>query len=317
MTVGTAAATAVGVDVGGTKIAAGRVRSDGTVTERLERPTPPDGASILAAVGDVVHKLGGGGTLPVGVAVAGMLSPDGRVEYGTNLAWDRLGLAARLREVFGDAVSVVNDGNAAAWAEYHARRDEPPYSLLTVTVGTGVGGGLVHRGDLFGGVAGLGAEIGHMIVLEGGPQCSCGNRGCLQALASGHALARGAREAIAAGSLSKDSAMRGLKALTGTTVGRLAVAGDADAQELVRSCGFWLGVGLASLVNLCDPALIVVTGGPAVMGDMLLGPAREACRERIAGRSFRVPPPVEAAARPTNASLAGAALLAIRDHAAA
>jgi glucokinase len=172
MRVRTAAATAVGVDVGGTKIAAGRVSLGSVLTDRLERPTPGDGDSILDAIAEVIRDLGGGGRVPVGVAVAGLLGRGGIVEYGTNLAWDGLPLADRLRASFGDAVSVVNDANAAARAEYEARRDDLPESLLTVTVGTGVGGGFVHRGELFGGANGLGAEFGHMIVLEGGPQCS-------------------------------------------------------------------------------------------------------------------------------------------------
>jgi len=108
----------------------------------------------------------------------------------------------------------------------------------------------------------------------------------------------------------------GVPLVTGATVGGLASAGDAGAQRLVRRCGYWLGVGLGSLVNLFDPALIVVAGGPALMGDLLLGPARDTCYERIVGRSFRAPPPIEGAAAPADASLTGAALLAARQYVA-
>jgi glucokinase len=180
-----------------------------------------------------------------------------------------------------------------------------------LTIGTGVGGGIVSEGRLVRGATGFGAELGHMIVVEGGPSCACGNRGCLEAVASGTAIGRAAQAAIAAGAVPADSLLHGLDELTGKTVTAAARSGDAAAVEAVASVGRWLGVGIASLINAMDPEVVVLGGGGMNAGDLLLGPARASARERVMGSAHRKMPPILAAELGDDAGVVGAGLLAV------
>jgi glucokinase len=306
---------AVGVDIGGTKLAAGVVDADGTVLERLRRATPADdGERIVATVGEVVHTLTARHDLtrpPVGVGAAGIIDLDGRVRYAPNIRWADFPLRAALAAEVGGPVTVDNDANVAAWGEFvrGAGRDARD-ALVMFTVGTGVGGGIVLGGALLRGAHGLGAELGHMIVAEGGPPCPCGNRGCLEALASGTAMGRIASEWRAAGRVPPGSALAGSAPLSGKDVTVAAHAGDAAAQGVLEEAGRWLGVGVASIANALDPEVIVVGGGAMQAGELLLGPARAAFAERLTGRGHRPVPPLLAAELADDGGVVGAALLA-------
>lgn len=307
--------SAVGVDIGGTKLLAGLVDPDGSVVARRRLRTPPEGgAAVAAAVVEVVRALwqeAGSGPLPVGVGAAGLVDLGGTVRYSPNIpGWDGTPLRAELSAVLGIDVSVDNDANAAAWGEFRAgagRHAEG--SLLMLTVGTGIGGGLVQGGAPLRGREGLAAEFGHMIVREGGPPCGCGNHGCLEALASGSAIARVAREGLARGA---ESALAGIAEPSGKDVTRAAEDGDDFACAVLRECGFWLGVGIASLVNALDPELVVVGGGAMQAGELLLAPARAAFAERVIGAAQRRLPLVAPATLGDDAGMVGAALLAPR-----
>ncbi|HWB72374.1 MAG TPA: ROK family protein [Egibacteraceae bacterium] len=161
------------------------------------------------------------------------------------------------------------------------------------------------------GAGGLGGEFGHLIVSEGGPRCPCGNHGCLEALASGNAIGRVAREALQADAVPAGSALRTLGEVTGRSVTVAAHRGDEFAAQVVARCGFWLGVGMASLVNALDPELVVVGGGAMEAGRLLLDPARTALAERVVGRAHRNLPQVVRAQLADDAGLVGAALLAL------
>lgn len=181
--------------------------------------------------------------------------------------------------------------------------------MVMLTLGTGVGGGLVIGGRLVRGASGLGAELGHMVVCEGGPPCPCGNRGCLEALASGTAIGRSARAALDAGRLD-GSSLRDVPDLDGKAVTLAAQAGDAAAREILAEAGRWLGVGIASLINALDPEVVVVGGGAMQAGELLLGPARRSAAERVVGLQHRPTPPIVPATLGDDAGLIGAALLA-------
>lgn len=306
------AAGAIGVDIGGTKIAAGVVAPDGQIAPRTRRDSPAGDENalvdeIVAAVSDLGRPAKG---VPIGVGAAGIVDLDGVVRYSPNLAWTDLHLRAVLSERLGRAVVVENDGNAAAWGEFRAGAAATAHaSAVVLTVGTGVGGGIVLDGRLVRGADGLGGELGHVVVVEGGRRCSCGNAGCLESYASGTAIALTAiehreRGDVPAGSpLDRDD-------VSGVDVSRSALDGDRAAQRVLAEVGGWLGVGLASIANALDPEVLVVGGGAAHAGDLLLDPARGALRDRLIGRDHRSVPPVVAAALGPDAGMIGAALLA-------
>ena len=309
---------AVGVDVGGTKLAAGLVASDGSVlAHRREETQASDPQAIVSTIVDIVRSLAeGAGNVPVGVAAAGLVDDYGVVRYGPNIAWDGHSLRDDLAAKLDTAVAVDNDANAAAWGEFRVGAGKDMQSsLLMLTVGTGVGGGLVQGGTLFHGKDGYGAEFGHIIIDEGGPQCPCGNLGCLEAHASGSAIGRLANELVDAGE--GGAVLPGLAVLNGKTVTVAAHAGDPVAIEVLRRSGTWLGIGVASLVNALAPEIVVLGGGAMQAGDLLLEPCRKAAAARLMGRPERQLPPVVRARLADDAGLVGAALLALDAAAAA
>ena len=308
---------AVGIDIGGTKLAAGLIGGDGTVISRRRRDTPAgDAEAITATAAELVGDLAGGHGLdnvPVGVGAAGIIDLDGVVRYAPNIRWADYPLRGELQAAVGGPVTVDNDANVAAWGEFScgAGRDAGD-TMVMFTIGTGVGGGVVIRGELVRGTHGLGAELGHTIVAEGGPQCPCGNRGCLEALASGTAMGRIAGEWRATGKLPPDSVLLEAEELTGKDVTIAAHAGDAGARAVLDEAGFWLGVGMASIANALDPEVVVVGGGAMQAGELLLDPARRSFAERLMGREHRPLPPIVRAALGDDGGIVGAALLALR-----
>lgn len=308
---------AVGVDIGGTKIAAGVVADDGTVIAAARRPTPgDDGGRVTDTIVETVAALEAPiEALPIGVGAAGIVDRAGRVRFAPNVpGWVDYPLQEELRARFDARVVVENDANAATWSEFRvgaARGATRGAAMLTV--GTGVGGGAVEAGRLIRGAEGLAAEFGHLVIAEGGPRCQCGNRGCLEALASGTAIGRTAREARDRGDVPADSPLAALDAseLTGAAVTAAARNGDAAARDVLATVGRWLGVGMATVANALDPEIIVVGGGGAQAGELLLDPARDALDERIIGRAYRRIPPVVPAELGEQAGLIGAALLAL------
>lgn len=304
---------AVGIDVGGTKTVGGLVRADGEVVARRRVPTPPEGGeAVTRAIASLARELwGADGPVPVGVGAAGVFDRDGMLRYSPNIrGWDEVPLRRDLTEALGVAVTVDNDANVAGWGEYRAGAGrEVRGAMVMLTVGTGIGGGLVQDGRLVRGAHGMAAEFGHLVIAEGGPRCGCGNLGCLEAMASGTAIGRTAAERLAAGGV--HSALVGEVAPTGKAVTLAAQAGDTFARDVLAECGRWLGVGIASLVNALDPDVVVVGGGAMQAGELLLGPAREAAGARVIGHGHRPPTPVVAAALGDDAGMVGAALLAL------
>jgi glucokinase len=211
---------------------------------------------------------------------------------------------------------VENDANAAAWGEFTYGAGHDVEDLLLVTVGTGIGGGIVHDGELLRGAFGVGGEIGHMRVVPDGVLCGCGNRGCFEQYASGNALVREARAAARAGSLLAqtllDRAGGDADEITGPLITETARAGDPFAVEQLAGLGRWLGEGIASLTAVLDPAVVVLGGGVSEAGDLLLAPARAAFQSQLTGRGHRPVLEIRKARLGNRAGLIGAADLARR-----
>jgi glucokinase len=303
-----------GVDIGGSKVFAALVTDEGSVLERVTRPTDPDlgTSSIIRALEELLATAAAGeAPAAIGVAAAAFVEyPSGRVAFAPNLTYERPDIREAVQEHFGLEVAVENDANAAAWAEQQYGAARGSDDMIMLTVGTGVGGGVVIDGRLFRGHNGFAAEFGHITLVDGGPLCACGERGCLEALASGTAIGRMAREGIASApdsillELAGDQPTR----ITGALVSEAAHAGDEYAGMIMERAGRWLGVGLASLVNAFDPAVIVIGGGAVSAGWFLIDPARLELDRRIGPR--RPAPPIVTATLGNDAGAIGAASLA-------
>lgn len=271
----------IGVDVGGTKIAAALVDDAGSCLHQVEvASSPADPDAMLASMVEVIDELDASRAAPVGVAVAGYLDRARAVmRFSPNISWRNLPLRARLEDRLGRAVRLENDANAAAYGELRHGAGRGCDDLLVVTLGTGVGGGVVVGGALVAGGTGIGGEVGHLTVNPGGRTCGCGLEGCLEAYASGTALERSGRVAVSeqrpgAEALTERCAGDGGQ-LTSRDIVALAIDGDELAGTLVSDVGRWLGRGLASMSAVLDPQRIVVGGGLAEVGDLVLDPTRE------------------------------------------
>ena len=312
---GAAGPPAIGVDVGGTKVAGGLVGPDGEVLDTASRRTPGTSVhdtedAIVAVVSELVGRHGP--PAAVGVGAAGWFDRSGEVVlFSPHLAWRGERLRGRLAARLPGPLWVGNDADAAAWAEYRYGAARGADLALMVTLGTGIGGGIVAGGRLLRGAHGVAGEWGHVRVVPDGRPCPCGNRGCWEQYASGTALAATAREAVvrspaAAGPLLA-RAGGAPERVTGEDVAEAAAAGDRLAAGLIADVGTWLGQGLADLAAVLDPDVVVVGGGMSRLGEVLLGPARERLAASLPGRGFRPGPRLVAAGLGPAAGFVGAA----------
>jgi glucokinase len=305
---------AIGLDIGGTKIAGAVVDRTGTVLMELVEPTPEesDAESVTAVLVDLIERLRAAHDVAaIGVGAAGIVEwPAGKMLWAPNNAYRDWPVREQLEKATNLPVVVDNDANVAALAE--ARLGEPYPNMVLVTVGTGIGGGLVMDGEIYRGPTGLGAELGHIILNPDGPRCGCGNHGCFEAYASGTALTRMGRDA-AADDPEGVIARLGAGDVTGQTVARAALEGDETAMALFARLGRWLGVGIASLANIFEVDAVVVGGGLVETGELLLAPARAAAREFAYAPTARGIAPIMPATFGGDAGKIGAALLAL-DH---
>ena len=310
---------AIGVDIGGTKIAAGLVDEQGTILAQAKRQTDAgDPAEIDRAVADLYEELSADvDVTALGVAAAGFISSDRATAlFGANIAWRDYPLRDRIGALVRDDVRIVveNDANAAGWAEFRFGVGRDVEDMLLLTVGTGLGGALVVDGRLVRGAWGVAAEVGHVRVVPDGHPCGCGLRGCWEQYASGSALVREARLAVAQdrerGARLLEMAGGDPARVTGPSVTVAAQAGDPLSVDLLAELGRWIGEGSASVAALLDPALVVVGGGVAAAGDLLLAPAQQAYLAQLSGRGFRPEATIALAAMGNDAGIVGAADLA-------
>jgi len=310
---------AIGVDIGGTKVAAGVVDDEGKVIDTTRRLTPGhDVRETEDVIAEVVAELSARHEVSaVCIGAAGWIGADrATVLFSPHLAWRNEPLRDALAEAIGVPVVVENDANAAAWAEYRFGAARDARVAVMVTLGTGIGGGLVVSGILYRGAFGVGCEYGHMSVVPDGRRCACGNRGCWEMYASGTALARDARELADIAPVSAHRLMQLANGdpdqLTGPLVTQAAREGDPAAVEIYTAMGRWLGRGLANLAAVIDPTVFVIGGGVSEAGELLLVPARQAFSESLTGRGFRPIADVRLAELGPEAGLVGAADLARR-----
>ncbi len=306
------------MDIGGTKVAAGVVDEAGRILERRQTPTPTQSPQAAEdAIVDLVTELRRlqPEVRSVGIGAAGWV--DNRqavVAFSPHLAWRNEPLKEQLAKRIDLPLIVDNDANAAAWAEYRFGAGQGSSVLVCLTLGTGIGGGLVINGQLFRGTYGMAGEWGHMISVPGGHRCECGNRGCWEQYASGNALVREARELARSNSPMAYRLLEMLggdpDAITGPGVTEAALKGESTAIELLGDVGTWLGEGIANLAAALDPDLFVIGGGVSAAGDLLLQPARMAFARTLTGRGFRTKAGIELARFRNDAGLIGAADLA-------
>jgi glucokinase len=307
----------IGVDIGGTKVLGGVVDSDGHVLAEARRETPAhDVTKTEEFIVEVVLELAAAHPVSaVGVGAAGWIDASrARVLFAPNLAWRDEPVRARIAERVELPVIVENDANVAAWAEFrYGAAREATDSMALFTVGTGIGAGLVLGGQLVRGHHGMAAEMGHVRVVPGGLRCGCGRQGCLEQYASGTALVRYARERA---EQDPPSAVRllelagSVELVTGPLVTRAAREGDPASRAAFAEVGRWLGSGLADLVQVLDPEILVVGGGVIEAGELLLAPTRAAYVDELAARGGLPVAPVMAAQMGNTAGVVGAAELA-------
>jgi glucokinase len=311
---------AIGLDLGGSKVAGGVVDGGGTVVERLV--TRPANAhtqqEVLRTVLDIVaglrrrHAVDG-----IGIGVAGMVDwPSGRVRWSPNTGYDGMELRHLVAEATGVQAVVDNDANAAAWGEAHRHDGSVADEYLAMLcVGSGLGGGFVLGGEVYRGATGIAAEVGHLPVDSGSTEvcgCGCGQTGILFTVASGSALARAAQRAAVANPDGLIARLgRGPQGVTGQTVAEAAHLGDIAARELFERLGHLLGVGASILVTLLDLRRIVVGGGLVAASDLYLPQMRQTMRQCTIAREHRQLPSITPARLGTDAGWIGAGLLAL------
>lgn len=302
----------VGLDVGGTKVLGVVLTADGTVLREHRVPSPVLAFDdLVAACGALVDELAVPG-VPVGVGVAGLVDRDGRLTYAPNIPGVRdAPLRGALASATGRPVVVDNDANVAALGEVAYGAARGARHALLVTLGTGIGGGVVIDGAIFRGAHGFAAEIGHITVERDGPRCACGEVGHWEAIASGSALGRMARELVAAGRGAALVAAAGSPAaVSGEEVGIAARQGDVESLALLEQYADNVALGLANLANIFDPERIIVSGGLVGLGPMLFEPLTSAFERRLEGTEHRPAIPILPAVLGERAGAVGAAVLA-------
>jgi glucokinase len=308
---------AIGIDIGGTKVAAGVVDDKGQVLAQARRRTPSrDPEHLVDVVGEIVRQLLSEHEVEaVGVGAAGFVDVSrSTVLFAPNLAWRNARLRDQIAERVDLPVVVENDANAGAWGEYRFGGGDETSDVVFLTIGTGIGAGLVLDGQLYRGRFGIAGEPGHMRVVPGGRQCGCGNFGCWEQYCSGEALVRAAREIATErpedGRRLLEIAEDNVDAIDGTVVARAANEGDPAAMDCFQEIGRWLGQGMADLAAVLDPGRFIIGGGVSEAGELLLGPARDSFAAGLSGRGHRPVASIAAAKLGAEAGLIGAADLA-------
>ena len=287
-----------GLDLGGTKCLGVALR-DGEVVAQHRAETDTDGpGDVIELLAEVAAKLrqAAGEPSAVGVGAPGLVTAEGDLARAPNLPGIHdLALRQRLTDALGVPVVVENDAATAAWAEFSCGAAAAAHSMLAVTLGTGVGGGIVLDGQLVRGAHGFAAEVGHMVVRDGGHECVCGKRGCWEAYASGSALGRLARDRLD---------------VSGEELTAAALAGDEKATAVLTDYAREVALGLGNLIEVLDPEMVVIGGGLVEVGDALLGPVRDAVPGLVYSWNHRAPTPIVAAQLGERSGAIGAALLA-------
>lgn len=307
---------AIGIDIGGTKIAGALVDESGSIIRESRVATPvKDPVALVDAVVGLIQELSSDSkVLGVGVAMAGFIDhQQANVIYGTNFGWKNFPLKAELEAKLSIPVIIENDANAAGWAEYRFGAGQGHQHMVMLTLGTGVGGAIIVDGKMLRGGFGVAGELGHMRVVPDGIACGCGQFGCIESYASGTALLRTANELVDSGApagkrLSELKQASGK--LTGAEVYQALVEKDPGAVGLLNDLASWLGQAIASLSAILDPEIVVIGGGVSQAGELLLEPVRAAFRKYAPAGGFRPELAIVTAQFVNDAGVVGAADLA-------
>ncbi len=288
----------IGVDVGGTKILAGVVGRDGTVAAHREHSTPTDSLDgLLDGLEAAVREIVDDSVVAVGFGIPSQIDQRAGVALGSvNIPLVGVPIRDVMQERLGLPVAIDNDANAAAIAEWKVGAGRGTSDLVMLTLGTGVGGGLILGGKPYRGAIGAAGEIGHIVIVHDGAPCACGGRGHLESYVSGKAADEAARETFG-------------PAADAHRLVRLANEGDARAIEIVSEIGRKLGSGIASLINTFDPELVVIGGGFAAAGELLLAPAHDVVMREVL-KTTRGSVRIVRAELGTSAGMIGAAMVA-------
>jgi glucokinase len=310
-------ALTIGVDVGGTKIAAGVVDETGEILARTRVPTPADPQWAVDAIAQAVRELKEQypDVAAVGVGAPGFVDRDrSMVIFAPNIAWENEPLKQRVEELTGLTTVVENDANCAAWAEFKFGAAAEHEDMVLITVGTGIGGGIVLDGRMHRGRFGVAGEIGHLNMVPDGLLCGCGGKGCWEQYASGRALRRYGREKAAADPIAGKRMLElndGVAdTIRGIHITEAAAEGDPLALECYDELADWLGRGMADLAALFDPGVFVLGGGVSDSGSLLLDPVAAAFDKYLTGGSHRPRAEVLLATTGSAAGISGAADLA-------
>ena len=293
------------IDLGGTKIITAIISNKGQMLARehcltLADEVPPSVINrILSAIGRLLGQRGINSSQlgSISIAAAGAINVDkGLVTSSPNLpGWHNIPLRDIIKEKYGITTFLINDANAAALGEHHFGAGKGVDNLIYLTISTGIGGGIIINGKLYSGLCGSAGEIGHMTIDVNGPRCNCGNIGCWEMLASGTAVAKEAIRRISQGESSSLTEIVGgkIENITAEKISMAAQGGDSLASEVILTAATYLGVGMVNLVNIFNPEMIIVGGGMAKMGNLLLNPARQVVRERafpLSAQAVRIVP---------------------------
>ncbi|MFI2297402.1 ROK family glucokinase [Actinacidiphila glaucinigra] len=306
----------IGVDIGGTKIAAGVVNEEGSILEIVKVPTPQTSEGVVDAIATAVHDVSAGHTVEaVGIGAAGYVDDKrATVLFAPNIRWRHEPLKDKVEQRVGLPVVVENDANAAAWGEYRFGAGQGHDDVICITLGTGLGGGIIIGNKLRRGRFGVAGEFGHIRMVPDGLLCGCGSQGCWEQYASGRALVRYAKQRAVAQPENAtlllslgDGTPEGIQ---GQHISRAARDGDKVAVDSFRELARWAGAGLADLASLFDPSAFIVGGGVSDEGELVLEPIRKSFRRWLVGGQYRPHAQVLAAQLGGKAGLVGAADLA-------
>jgi glucokinase len=287
----------IAVDIGGTKILVALFSANGRIKAKVTRPTVVEEGvnAIIDRLVPVIKEILKVNHLTISQIDAISIACAGGIDTGKGVVitpsphlpdWVNVPLAEIVRKKIGVITYIINDASAAALGEQRYGAGKAMKNLVLLTLGTGIGGGIIIDGKLYLGARGGAGELGHMTVNADGPKCGCGNTGCLEMYASGTAIARDATERIRLGAKSAvvDMAAGNIDKITAEMVGKAAKNGDKLAKDVIEKAAYYLGVGLVNIANIFNPEMVVISGGMAALGEMIIVPGRR----MVADRAFSI-----------------------------